>query len=310
MDVDCEGPPLPIDHPEFDVPTSPELVPVSAAPTITSFSNLFFDAASPKLVHMRPPKRRSLSPEASPRQETYRQRHSNEGAYVHPTDDLSSSPPPSSPSARKFERFASTGGVLFRKASRPSLVDNGAGSSASNLNKRPRRPTFSALMHEQPQPQTAYPIIDSKFEREVGPAALPPPRRAFSAMIAPAPGHSSPDDSNSLEGGLEFSSPVAQAFAKRQSLRTIRRRDGTDDFRPLTGAGMLRQHDMNAVAQSPLRKVTEEVVLESPSARWVKGPGLPGFGDNEAQGKILPCEKVTEDGLMRINVETVSAIKL
>jgi M-phase inducer tyrosine phosphatase len=34
-------------------------------------------------------------------------------------------------------------------------------------------------------------------------------------------------------------------------------------------------------------------------------PGLPGFGDNEANGKILPCHRVREDGLMRINGQTV-----
>jgi M-phase inducer tyrosine phosphatase len=34
-------------------------------------------------------------------------------------------------------------------------------------------------------------------------------------------------------------------------------------------------------------------------------PGLGGFGDNEAHGKVLPCHKVTEDGLMRVKPETV-----
>jgi M-phase inducer tyrosine phosphatase len=34
-------------------------------------------------------------------------------------------------------------------------------------------------------------------------------------------------------------------------------------------------------------------------------PGLPGFGDSEADGKILPCHKVREDGLMRITSDTV-----
>ena len=34
--------------------------------------------------------------------------------------------------------------------------------------------------------------------------------------------------------------------------------------------------------------------------------GLGGFGDSEADGKILPCHKVREDGLMRIRPDTVS----
>lgn len=34
--------------------------------------------------------------------------------------------------------------------------------------------------------------------------------------------------------------------------------------------------------------------------------GMPGFGDNEMDGKILPCHKVKEDGLVRITSDTVS----
>jgi M-phase inducer tyrosine phosphatase len=58
-----------------------------------------------------------------------------------------------------------------------------------------------------------------------------------------------------------------------------------EDFRPLTGA-------------------TAMVLKESPSAKFMAA-GLPGFGDNEAHGKILPCHRATEDGLMRIKSQTV-----
>jgi M-phase inducer tyrosine phosphatase len=46
---------------------------------------------------------------------------------------------------------------------------------------------------------------------------------------------------------------------------------------------------------------------ESPRAQMVPegGTGLGGFGDNEAHGKVLPCHRVREDGLMRINCKTV-----
>jgi M-phase inducer tyrosine phosphatase len=81
-----------------------------------------------------------------------------------------------------------------------------------------------------------------------------------------------------------MSSP-AQAYAKRQQVKTIRRCDGTEDFRPLTGA-------------------TAMVMKNSPSSRFM-AVGMPGFGDNEAHGKILPCHRVTEDGLMRISCQTV-----
>lgn len=36
--------------------------------------------------------------------------------------------------------------------------------------------------------------------------------------------------------------------------------------------------------------------------------GLPGFGDNEVDGKILPCHKVKEDGLVRITAQTMDRL--
>ena len=45
---------------------------------------------------------------------------------------------------------------------------------------------------------------------------------------------------------------------------------------------------------------------DTPRSKYLNaGPGLGGFGDNEAHGKILPCHRVREDGLMRINPTTV-----
>jgi len=97
-----------------------------------------------------------------------------------------------------------------------------------------------------------------------------------------------PSSDESSFDGPDISSP-AQAYAKRQSCKTIRRCDGTEDFRPLTGASAMVNRDN----------------LESPSAKFMAA-GLPGFGDNETHGKILPCHRVKEDGLMRINSQTVS----
>ena len=125
---------------QIGVPSSP--IPASAALTITAFSNLFSDAMSPEPVPVRPLKRRSVSPEGSPRQATsYRQRHINEGEFIHVADQSSSPAPPSSPSARKFEGFRSTG-CLFRKHTK-LLLDCTLGNPAAS--KRPRRSTISAL---------------------------------------------------------------------------------------------------------------------------------------------------------------------
>ena len=132
---------------------------------------------------------------------------------------------------------------------------------------------------------SAYPIPrSSEMQAEDNsPKGSPPVRRAFSALLPPSGLLESYSDESSFDGP-DMSSP-AQAYAKRQQVKTIRRCDGTDDFRPLTGA-------------------TAMVMKESPSSRLMAA-GMPGFGDNEAHGKILPCHRVTEDGLMRINCDTV-----
>ena len=50
---------------------------------------------------------------------------------------------------------------------------------------------------------------------------------------------------------------------------------------------------------------------ESPRAHVIPewGTGLGGFGD-EAHGKILPCHRVREDGLMRISCKTVRCLPI
>ncbi|KAI5899901.1 Rhodanese-like protein [Schizophyllum commune H4-8] len=101
-------------------------------------------------------------------------------------------------------------------------------------------------------------------------------------MIPPSVLDQSSEDS-SFEG-FDQSSP-AQAYARRQQQRTIRRCDGTENFKPVTAA-------------------TKVGMQESPSAKFLSA-GIPGFGDNEAAGKILPCHRVADDGLMRIKPDTL-----
>ncbi|KAF9264735.1 hypothetical protein L218DRAFT_861968 [Marasmius fiardii PR-910] len=271
MDVDdssyANQPPAPI----FALPTEPQ-----SAATITTFNNLFYETTSPQRdlqspAHHQTKKRRSHSPESTRYQED---------------DDASSSPVlPSSPAARKLERMASSS--ILANAVKPSLQGLG---NPSNGSKRPRRPALSAMVHPSSSIglQSAYPILSSedKCDEKQVELQLPPTRRAFSAMIPP----SSLEDQYSDESSfcsLDMSSP-AQAYAKRQQMKTIRRCDGTDDFRPLTGA-------------------TAMVMKESPSSKFM-GPGMPGFGDNEAHGKALPCHRVSEDGLMRISPQTLDKL--
>ncbi|KAL5511877.1 MIH1 [Sanghuangporus vaninii] len=295
MDVDDCILPESLTRPTIDEPT------LKFAPTqeTKGFSSLFFDGMSspPPIL----PKRRSLSPEGSRLDGSLRQRYSNdEGAFLQVPDQESSSPAPSSPSVRTFERVKSSGS-LFGKTKAPAfLTALAGGGSISDGPKKPKRP---ALVPSEAHTQSAFSVLQPSANE--GFMKMPAPRRAFSTTVPTMP--SSPGEDES-EAGPELSSPAAHAFAKKQTARTIRRRDGTDDFRPFAAGGLLRQRDTTPTVQSPLRNATPTVMNESPSARWLKGTGLPGFGDNEAHGKVLPCEKVAEDGLMRIDVQTLDAL--
>ena len=252
-------------------PVSLPSVPHSAAPTITTFNQLFYDPMSPRRSFESPPrplskKRRSLSPE-SPHISAH---------------DSSSPMAASSPSVAKLERMNSAN--LASRMSKPTL--QGLGAPSATFLKRLRRPVLSAVVEPSRQEtQSAYPVLSSAFD-DSSPRGSAPVRRAFSALLPPSMYVEQEEDEFSFES-QDMSSP-AQAYSKRQQAKTIRRCDGTEDFRPITG-------------------VTAMMEKESPSSKNLS-PGLPGFGDNEAHGKILPCHRVTEDGLMRINGQTVCAL--
>ncbi|KAI0654735.1 hypothetical protein C8Q70DRAFT_925081 [Cubamyces menziesii] len=326
----------------FEVPTP--LGPparLSAAPTITSFNNLFFDAVSPgrdqiglvdpadvstvsSIVESPcqpfPKKRRSSSPDSKSL------RRSHQHLFEDEEHGYTSSPAQSSPSAHKLERMASSS--LLTNQKKPAGIGLGMPPAvALNANKkRPRRPALSAMIHpsdapgsSSPYPQTAYPIPSANENKEDGEEEaprhrLPPVRRAFSAMLPPnLLEQSMSSEDTSFDQDPDMSSP-AQAYAKRQQVKTIRRCDGTDDFRPLTGATALMKRDTEIMSGRGLRRSEERedrgrtaAERDTPRSKYLNaGPGLGGFGDNEAAGKILPCHRVREDGLMRINCQTLN----
>jgi M-phase inducer tyrosine phosphatase len=309
--------------------------PLSAAPTITKFDTYFYGSSSPIKapdfengdasisIHEQPApkKRRSVSPEiegGAPRRRSLPQRTL---PLLDDTDVESSPAPIESPMVHKLERLNSK--PALRGLPLPSLNAN---------HKRPRRPVFSAMVTPgdiQGMLQSAYPKLEAQAVDDVPARAaparaagavdeaprprpvrpvMPPVRRAFSAMI--------PTSVNPMEGSFESegetslsadASSPAQAYAARQQVKTIRRRDGTDDFRSVTGATALLMRDDEARGE---RRREEKVCVaerDTPRSKYLSGGGkLGGFGDNEAHGKILPCHRVREDGLMRITCKTVS----
>lgn len=243
--------------------------PKSAAPSVSTFTGLFYESLSPRrsfeflespLAERQPKKRRSASPE------------------------LGRSPArngiPSSPDLFAESPSDRTAAMMGRVSGKPSLQGLG---KPLNTFKRSRRPALSAMVAPSDgfAIQSAYPILATDKRGEVG-SRPAPTRRAFSALVS-AKGLLDQSSDDSFDGA-DGSSP-AQDYAKRNNIKTIRRCDGTEDFRPMTGA-------------------TNLTLTESPSAKFMKG-GIPGFGDNEAYGKILPCHRVKEDGLMRITPQTV-----
>lgn len=255
MDVDS-SPSLPAGN--YAEPSSPP----PSVPGLSNgnYSNLFFDSSPVASGSPAAKKRRSISPEPN--------------VLV-----LASSDPPSSPSQPKFTRAATVGtsGALFKK---PTLEYN-----APSTKRFPgRRPTISAFVQrgdELEKPKSAMPIMTVAAARET---SLPPPRRAFSAMISPdqalEPGSDDISDN-------QASSPAA-AYAKRHHARVIRRCDGSEDLRPLHGAGSLQKRD---------REVFE--------SKGCSPKSLAGFGMKEVQKKLLPCHRVADDGLMRITSATM-----
>ncbi|OCH95193.1 hypothetical protein OBBRIDRAFT_611028 [Obba rivulosa] len=292
--------------------SSPE--PISAAPTITKFDSLFYGGASPpgarsvlagmegasspamfdeSPCHPFPKKRRSTSPARLAPALSHEQLLDEDNSF-----DMI--PAPSSPSAHKLERMGSADPALGGRGE-PLVLQGGK--------KRSRRPALSTTLPSGTgsgeRPMSAYPALQDSargLAEITAPAqqrknTVPPVRRAFSAMIPPSileQSMSSYEDGSSFE--MEASSP-AQSYAKRQQSKTIRRCDGTEDFRPLTGSGL---------GGHKTRKSEEDAAPErdTPRSKYL-GTGLASFGDNEALGKLLPCHRVREDGLMRISCKTL-----
>ncbi|KAH9180267.1 hypothetical protein EDB89DRAFT_2118930 [Lactarius sanguifluus] len=271
-------------------PSSPDAMdpPFTDASAVSNFQNMFYDPSSPGCARddlYESKKRRSASPEGTPEPAHGRRRAGTVSVFG------SSSPAvDSSPSVLKLERMAN----LSKK---PML--SGLGIPSHDNAKHLRKPIMSALVPPSdvallapPPPRGSSQDEERMSAMQEHSTALPPPRRAFSAMLpehrlGARPSGESPSERN------EECSP-ALAYAQRHKVRTIRRRDGTDDFRSLTGATAMVVRDQ-----------------ESPRARMAQwGVGLGGFGDNEAFGKILPCHRVREDGLMRINCKTSSSPEL
>lgn len=197
-----------------------------------------------------------------------------------------SSSPSSSPAARKFERSLST--QLAQPTAKSKETQPQYGLPFRQPKQRPLSVALSSIMTKEiePQPRSAGVVPSARMKQLA-------PRRAVSAFIQP--GFCVPSgmkqsrlrmvtafgDDNDGESGAEpgiFDSPSTKVQVGRMA----------------KGASMGGMSDMKAVGEKP------------PSVpAFGRSPGLPKFGDTEMDGKILPCQRVKDDGLMRITPQTV-----
>jgi len=182
---------------------------------------------------------------------------------------------PTSPSEAKLDRMRNGGATRVKSSSQ------GLGAPVAAFLKKSHRPSLSAMGSHADQIHSAYPSLSpGRFGDDLDASPLGHTFRRTVSAFLPPPSYLEADEEDTSFEGLDLSSP-AQAYTHRQQNKSLRRRD-QDDFKPMTFV--------------PPR--------DSPSSRFLS-PGLPGFAECEATGKVLPCHRVTEDGLMRIKPETV-----
>ena len=196
-----------------------------------------------------------------------------------------SSSPSSSPAARKFERSLSA--QLAPPTFKPKEMQPQCG-GPSFRQPKPRLPfvALSSVLTKDmaPQPRSAG-VFPSARTRQLA------PRRAVSAFIQPGYGVPSGlkqsrlrmmaafgDDDDGESGAETFDSPITKVKVGRMA--KVASVGGTSDMKA-AGARV------------------------SPVPSFGRSPGLPRFGDNEMDGKILPCQRVKDDGLVRITSQTV-----
>lgn len=121
-------------------------------------------------------------------------------------------------------------------------------------------------------------------------------RRAYSVCDQPQLGEQSEEDSE-FDGSPSVGAAQAE-YARRHGKRVEPRVDGSPNFKPMRSSLAVPTQGCGA---SPSNAKSQK------SGSFTKG--LPGFGDNEMDGKILPCHKVKEDGLVRVTPQTVSMLQ-
>lgn len=201
-----------------------------------------------------------------------------------------SSSPSSSPAARKFERS------LSMQLAQPPVKS------------KETQPQYGGFAFRQPKQRLPSLALSSVSTKDIAPqprsAGIFPsargkqlaPRRAVSAFIQPGYG---------IPSGM-----------RQSRLRTMAAFGEDDDGESGTETGFFDSPitKVKAGRMAKVASVGGTSDMEAAGARlppvtsFGRSPGLPRFGDNEMDGKILPCQRVKDDGLMRITPHTVRSV--
>ncbi|WVQ79118.1 hypothetical protein IAT38_001213 [Cryptococcus sp. DSM 104549] len=276
--------------PVFDGPTS-----VSGSPELGSF---FCNTPGPQAA---PAKRRSLvtSTPASPSSSSPSAKRTSLGLGLQrpPLDKTASS------SAMLFGG-GRTNTIAARRApayKRPTLGPLAAASNADGGIRTASASSAFPILYGPPKHTLGSGGASGSSSSGAGTfprAAVAPMRRAFSVCDQNAVQHELDEEESEYEN-----SPSVGAHAEymRRYGRPGMARgevDGSPGFKSVSVRASIAASGEGV--SSPVGKGRKV----SPY-----GPGgLPGFGDNELEGKILPCHKVKEDGLVRISSETLDSL--
>jgi len=199
------------------------------------------------------------------------------------------SSPSSSPAARRFERSLST------QLAQPT------GKSKET------QPQYSGLSFKQPKQRLPSVALSSALTKEIEPQPrsagiahsprMKPfaPRRAVSAFIQPGFGVPTGVKQNRLRTMVAFGEEDGESGAETGAFDS-----------PITKVQVGRMAKFASVGGMSDMKAAGPRLPPVPSSG--RSPGLPRFGDNEMDGKILPCQRVKDDGLVRITPQTVRSM--
>ncbi|WWC87865.1 uncharacterized protein L201_002762 [Kwoniella dendrophila CBS 6074] len=227
------------------------------------------------------------------------------------------SPSSGSPSAKRtslglglsrppLEKTASSSAMLFGAgrsstvaarrnplSKRPALGPLAAGSSVEGGIRTASAASAFPILYAAPKP-TLGGGNSGTFPR----SAMAPMRRAFSVCDQNKM-HEQEEDESEYEASPSMAGTQAE-YIRRYGPRGIPKVDGSPGFKPARASIATSGEGM----ASPVGCKGKQKQKVSPY-----GPGgLPGFGDNEMDGKILPCHKVKEDGLVRITPNTLQSL--